>query len=88
MEAAERTRQVIDAQVADSEEVAAVVTALEAQYDAFVASTGQSLPTQSPLDQSPLGSVPMSETDIPSGDELGAELERYLAEQRPGDPPA
>ena len=71
--AAEQTRTLIDAQVAESAEVAAVVHALENQYDAFVSGRGRSL---------------LDEADIPSGDELGAELERFLAEHnRRGDPP-
>ena len=71
--AAESTRAAIDEQVAASEEVAAVVRGLEEQYDAYVAGQGRSL---------------LAEADLPSGDELASELERYLAEQpRPGDPP-
>ena len=42
-EAATTTRAAIDAQVAQSEEVQQVVTALEEQYDAFVAGRGRSL---------------------------------------------
>lgn len=55
------TRSDIDAEVAKSGEVAAVVAQLERQYDAVVA-------------ESELG-------DLPTADELGAELERFLAEQ-------
>lgn len=66
-EAAAVTRQSLDAQVAQSEEVAGVVTALEQQYDAFVAGRGRSLLAD--------------EGDLPSADELGAELERFLAEE-------
>lgn len=56
----------IHRQVAESEEVAQVVEALERQYDAFIQTVGT--------------------TDIPSADELGAEFERFLAEQqRPPD---
>jgi hypothetical protein len=69
-EAAAETRIAIDAQVAQSEEVAAVVTALEQQYDSFVAGRGRSLLA--------------GETELPSADELGAELERFLAEQPQG----
>lgn len=69
--AAAETRRLIDEQVADAAEVQAVVRALEEQYDAFVAGRGGLLPDGRPL---------------PTGDELGAELERFLAEQqRPGD---
>ncbi len=68
--AATRTREAIDEQVSGSPEVSAVVSALEQQYDAFVAGRGKSL-----LDP------PLHEGDLPSADELGAELERFLAER-------
>lgn len=67
---AAETRIAIDEQVARSEEVQAVVRALEEQYDSFVAGRGRSLLA--------------TEGDLPSADELGAELERFLAEQSPG----
>ena len=66
-EAATVTRTAIDEQVAQSAEVAAVVTALEEQYDSFVAGRGRSLLA--------------GDAELPSADELGAELERFLAEQ-------
>ncbi|MCW2622258.1 MAG: hypothetical protein JWL64_1860 [Frankiales bacterium] len=69
-EAAVSTRQVIDEQVAQSEEVAAVVHALEEQYDSFVAGRDRSLLA--------------GDQTMPSADELGAELERFLAEQAQG----
>ena len=69
-EAAASTRTAIDEQVAQSEEVQAVVRALEEQYDSFVAGRGRSLLA--------------GETELPSADELGAELERFLAEQPQG----
>ena len=72
-EAAATTRQAIDEQVQESPEVAAVVQALEHQYDAFVSGRGASLL--------------VDEADLPTADELGAELERFLAEQSQ-DPPA
>jgi hypothetical protein len=70
--AAATTREAIDTQVADAPEVAAVVQALENQYDAFVSGRGASLL--------------VDESNLPTADELGAELERFLAEQRQ-DPP-
>ena len=74
-DAAERTRREIDEQVAQSPEVQSVVAALEEQYDAFVAGRGRSLLAD--------------DAAMPSADELGAELERFLAEQpRRGDGPA
>jgi predicted ATP-grasp superfamily ATP-dependent carboligase len=70
-EAAATTRAAIDEQVADAPEVAAVVLALENQYDSFLAGRESSLLLES--------------TNLPTADELGAELERFLAEQ--SDPP-
>jgi hypothetical protein len=71
-EAAESTRAAIDEQVAGAPEVAAIVEALENQYDAFVAGRDASLL--------------LEHADLPTADELGAELERFLAEQSQ-DPP-
>lgn len=71
--AAVRTREAIDEQVAGSPEVGAVVTALEQQYDAFVAGRGKNL-----LED---GSLLDDAGRLPSADELGAELERFLAER-------
>jgi hypothetical protein len=67
-EAADRTTVAIDAQVAEAPQVADVVRALEGQYDAFVAGRGHG-----PLDA--------ADGPLPTADELGAELERFLAEQ-------
>ena len=67
-EAAEANRTEIDAQISGSAENAAVVAALEEQFDAFTAaheSTGL---------LGPAG-------EMPSADELGAEFERFLADQ-------
>lgn len=66
--AAETVRADVDGQVERSEEVAGVVRALEEQYDAYVAGRGDNLLAG---DAGPL----------PTADELGAELERFLAEQ-------
>jgi hypothetical protein len=65
--AAAETAAAIDAQVAEAPAVAEVVRALEAQYDSFVAGRSRSLLAEG--------------TELPTADELGAELERYLAEQ-------
>jgi predicted ATP-grasp superfamily ATP-dependent carboligase len=75
--AAEETATEIDAQVASSSEVAEIVRAVEEQYDAFLAEQRQ---------PSTLGDP----DELPTADELGAELERYLANQarRREDPPA
>jgi predicted ATP-grasp superfamily ATP-dependent carboligase len=66
-EAGTQVRAAVAAQVAEQPEVAAVVTALEEQYDAFVGSRGRSLLAE--------------EASLPTADELGAELERFLAEE-------
>jgi hypothetical protein len=79
-EAAEATKREIDEQVAGSAEVAAVVRALEQQYDAYVASRGGDAPGD---EQGLLA----GRRGFPTADELGAELERFLAEQRRGDQP-
>ncbi|GAC1440833.1 MAG: PAC2 family protein [Mycobacteriales bacterium] len=71
-DAAATTRAAIDEQVAGAPEVAAVVHALENQYDAFLAGRDKSL---------------LDSADLPTADELGAELERFLAEQSPEPPP-
>ncbi|MGS2619695.1 proteasome assembly chaperone family protein [Micromonospora sp. LZ34] len=74
--AAEVVRVEIDRQVAQTEDAAALVQALEEQYDAFARGRGEK-------------NLLAAETGpLPTADELGAELERFLAEQtRPGDNP-
>jgi hypothetical protein len=66
--ASDAVRAEVDSQVERSDEVAAVVRALEEQYDAYVAGRGPDL----------LGA---GAGPLPTTDELGAELERFLAEQ-------
>ena len=58
----------INEQVESSAEVAQVVTALERQYDAFVSAQENR-------------ALLARDEDLPSGDELGAEFERFLAQQ-------
>jgi predicted ATP-grasp superfamily ATP-dependent carboligase len=67
-EAAVEIRAKIDEQVEASSEVAQVVAALERQYDAFIAAQENR-------------SLLARDEDLPSGDELGAEFERFLAQQ-------
>ncbi|MFI9814757.1 proteasome assembly chaperone family protein [Saccharothrix variisporea] len=67
-ESARRTDAEIARQVAESEEVAQVVAALERQYDAFAEASENLLVA--------------SDEPLPSADELGAEFERFLAEQQ------
>ncbi|MGB6457062.1 MAG: PAC2 family protein [Streptosporangiaceae bacterium] len=71
-EAAHRTNLEIARQVEGSAEVAEVVQALEQQYDAFTADRENLL---------------ASEEQVPTAEELGAEFERFLAEQHRGDTP-
>jgi hypothetical protein len=59
----------IESQIADSTEVRDVVAGLEQQYDAF------HRPEQEDTDTLPLA----EERDLPSGEEIGAEFERFLA---------
>ena len=71
---AETTRSAIAEQVADSVEAGHVVRTLEQQYDAYVGAR-----TRSSLTAAELG-------ELPSADELGAEVERFLADQQPDEP--
>ncbi len=72
--AAEQVRTAVDSQVAKASEIAAHVRTLEEQYDALMQS------------RHPQGLFDL--TDLPTADELGADLERFLAEQsKPGDGP-
>jgi predicted ATP-grasp superfamily ATP-dependent carboligase len=61
----------INEQVEGSSEVAQVVTALERQYDAFASAQENR-------------SLLAHDEDLPSGDELGAEFERFLRQQDRG----
>jgi hypothetical protein len=73
--AADAVRADVDGQVERSEEVTTVVRSLEEQYDAYVAGRGSDL-------------LAGETGPLPTADELGAELERFLAEQtdRPDQP--
>jgi len=68
-EAAHRTDLEIARQVEGSEEVSEVVQALEQQYDAFAAGDGGGLLADEP-------------ENMPTAEELGAQFERFLAEQQ------
>lgn len=65
--AAQEAARQIEEQVAGSPEVASLVQALEEQYDAFTRGIGRA--------------GLLAATDLPTADELGAEFERFLAEQ-------
>ena len=70
-EAAAEVRRKIDEQVEASAEITQVVSALERQYDTFVeAQENRSLLAR--------------DEELPSGEELGAEFERFLAQQADG----
>ncbi|MEH0972574.1 PAC2 family protein [Micromonospora sp. CPCC 205546] len=74
--AAEVVRVEIDRQVAQTDDAAQLVQALEEQYDAFSRGRGEK------------NLLAAEAGPLPTADELGAELERFLAEQtRPGDTP-
>jgi hypothetical protein len=74
--AAEVVRVEIDRQVAQSEDAAALVQALEEQYDAFARGRGGK------------NLLAPESGSLPTAEELAAELERFLAEQsRPNDTP-
>lgn len=68
-EAAARVKEQIDQHISGNEDVQSVVQALERQYDTFIAAQEQQ------------STLLASEENLPSGDELGAEFERFLAEQ-------
>ncbi|GAA0707575.1 PAC2 family protein [Dactylosporangium roseum] len=73
--AAESVRAEIDLQIAQADEAAALVRALEEQYDAYTRGRQNNLLAESPA-------------PLPTADEIGAELERFLAEHtRNGDDP-
>ena len=65
--AAEKVREQIDAEVESNAEIGTVVGALENQYDAYVRA------------QSEQASLLAAEQELPSGEEIGAEFEKFLA---------
>jgi predicted ATP-grasp superfamily ATP-dependent carboligase len=67
-EAATAVREEVDTQVADDEQATRLVQSLEQQYDAFVRGREANL-------------LAGNTGNLPTADELGAELERFLAEQ-------
>ncbi len=73
-QAATERQAEIGAQVADTDEVRGVVEGLEQQYDAFHRAAGSSLLS----DADDLGSA-----DLPTGEELGAQFEQFLADLDP-----
>jgi len=69
-EAAQRTDEEIGRQVEASEEITELVQALEQQYDAFVDAAGRE------------GLLADEMGNMPTAEELGAQFERFLAEQQ------
>ncbi|MET0492766.1 MAG: PAC2 family protein, partial [Actinoplanes sp.] len=69
-EASELVREEVDKQVADDEQATRLVNSLEQQYDAFVRGRQGNL-------------LAGANGPLPTAEELGAELERFLAEQTP-----
>lgn len=65
--AAEKVREQVDEEVAGNAEIGTVVQALEQQYDAYM---------QAKAERELLS----ADGELPSGDELGAEFEKFLAE--------
>jgi predicted ATP-grasp superfamily ATP-dependent carboligase len=65
--AAARMRTAVDTEVAGSEDLRTMISGLEQQYDSYVAGRGRSL-------------MATESGPLPTADELGAELERFLAE--------
>lgn len=63
----EQIRTLVDQQVEGSDAVQGVVQRLEAQYDAYVGAEGR-------------GQLPVLRESLPSGDDIAAEAERFLAE--------
>lgn len=70
--AAEEALAEVERQVEGAEEVAAVVAALEEQYDAFARGVERS-------------GLLAEDQSLPTAEELGAEFERFLAQQRRGE---
>jgi hypothetical protein len=75
--AAEAARAEIDKQVGESADAMALVSSLEQQYDAYLRGRGKDL-------------LAADVADLPTAEELGAELERFLADhtRRHGEPPS
>ncbi|WP_298322979.1 PAC2 family protein [Haloactinopolyspora sp.] len=69
IEASRRADELVQEQVDGNEQVAQVVHALESQYDAAAGSQGR-------------GGLIAEQRAVPSADEIGAELEQFLAEFR------
>ena len=69
----------VDEQVQGNEELLQMLHTLEERHDAYMAGYNSADPEHG------FGDAPFSERNLPSADELAAELERYLASRRPGE---
>ena len=80
-ESATAVREEVDRQIGENGEAADLVRSLEQQYDAFMRGRASEQSGQNLLSRS---------GPLPTAEELGAELERFLANQSnpPGEPPA
>ncbi|GIF13130.1 proteasome assembly chaperone family protein [Actinoplanes teichomyceticus] len=67
-ESAKLVREEVDKQIAEDEQATRLVASLEAQYDAFLRGRQNNLLVE-------------TDSQLPTAEELGAELERFLAEQ-------
>lgn len=67
----------VNEQVLGNDELSQMVQTLEHRYDAYMAG-------HDPADADHAGARAFNERDLPSADELAAELERYLASRPPG----
>ncbi|MBO0806510.1 MAG: PAC2 family protein [Nocardiopsaceae bacterium] len=72
-EAEEQTNALIDRQIAESDEVADLVRGLEQQWDAATSSEGENLLAEG--------------EEVPTGDEIAAQFEQFLADRQRGDSP-
>ncbi|GAA4918147.1 PAC2 family protein [Streptomonospora salina] len=77
-ESARQTDEEIEQQVEASEEVQRVVANLEQQYDDFMAARANAGEEGAPM-------FGEDGSELPTADELGAELERFLADRERGD---
>jgi len=69
----------VSEQVAGNDELLQMLHTLEERHDAYMAGYQSADPAHG------FGDAPFTERQLPSADELAAELERYLASRRPGD---
>lgn len=69
----------VESQVQGNDELLQMLHTLEERHDSYMAGYNSADPAHG------FGDAPFSERNLPSADELAAELERYLASRPPGD---